>query len=70
MAHYWAHEDPRAGPLCALDRPAYVKPFVKQQKNDAADAANWLRKVSVTGCKIGWREIGTKKKKLGRSAKS
>ena len=37
-AHYWAREMERAGHEVKLIAPRYVKPFIKRQKNDAADA--------------------------------
>ena len=37
-AHHWAREIERLGHEARLIPPAYVKPFVKRQKNDAADA--------------------------------
>ena len=37
-AHYWAREMIRVGHEVKLIAPHYVKPFVKRQKNDAADA--------------------------------
>ncbi len=37
-AHYWAREIGELGHRVRLIAPAYVKPFVKRQKNDAADA--------------------------------
>ena len=37
-AHYWAREIGELGHTVRLIPPAYVKPFVKRQKNDAADA--------------------------------
>jgi transposase len=37
-AHHWAREIGRLGHMVRLIPPAYVKPFVKRQKNDAADA--------------------------------
>ena len=37
-AHHWARELIRLGHEARLIPPAYVKPFVKRQKNDAADA--------------------------------
>jgi transposase len=38
-AHHWGRELIRLGHEVRLIAPAYVKPFVKRQKNDAADAA-------------------------------
>ncbi|MEJ6012205.1 IS110 family transposase [Novosphingobium aquae] len=37
-AHYWARELIRLGHEVKLIAPHYVRPFVKRQKNDAADA--------------------------------
>ena len=37
-AHYWAREIALAGHETRLIPPAYVRPFVKRQKNDMADA--------------------------------
>jgi len=37
-AHYWAREISKLGHCVRLIAPAYVKPFVKRQKNDVADA--------------------------------
>jgi transposase len=36
--HYWAREIAKLGHHVRLIAPAYVKPFIKRQKNDAADA--------------------------------
>ena len=37
-AHHWAREMAKLGHEVKLIAPKYVKPFVKRQKNDAADA--------------------------------
>src|SRR3954462_8415684 len=37
-SHHWAREIGRLGQAVRLIRPAYVKPLVKRQKNDMADA--------------------------------
>ncbi|MBP0438041.1 hypothetical protein [Tianweitania sediminis] len=37
-AHHWARERTRLGHEVRLIPPAYVKPFVKRQKNRAVDA--------------------------------
>lgn len=37
-AHHWGREIARLGHTVRLIAPAYVKPFMKRQKNDAADA--------------------------------
>ena len=37
-AHYWGREIGKLGHEVRLIPPAYVKPFVRRQKNDAADA--------------------------------
>jgi transposase len=37
-AHYWAREIVKLGHTTRLIAAHYVKPFVKRQKNDAADA--------------------------------
>src|SRR5208282_4203932 len=37
-SHYWSRELQRLGHTVKLMPPAYVKPYVKRQKNDAADA--------------------------------
>ena len=37
-SHYWSRELQALGHSVRLMPPAYVKPYVKRQKNDAADA--------------------------------
>ena len=37
-AHHWGREITQLGHEVRLIPPVYVKPFVKRQKNDAADA--------------------------------
>src|SRR5215210_3595636 len=37
-AHYWGRKIAKLGHTVKLIAPAYVKPFVKRQKNDMADA--------------------------------
>jgi transposase len=37
-SHHWSRELPALGHTVRLMPPAYVKPYVKRQKNDATDA--------------------------------
>jgi transposase len=37
-SHHWSREFRALGHTVRLMPPAYVKPYVKRQKNDAADA--------------------------------
>jgi transposase len=37
-SHFWAREIGQLGHEVRMIPPAYVKPFIKRQKNDAADA--------------------------------
>jgi transposase len=38
-AHYWARELMALGHEVRIMPPAYVKPYIRRQKNDASDAA-------------------------------
>jgi transposase len=38
-AHHWARELIKLGHVARMMPPAYVKPYIRRQKNDAADAA-------------------------------
>ncbi len=50
-AHFWARELARLGHEVRLIPPAYVRPFVKRQKSDMADAeASLARRRSVPRC--------------------
>ena len=44
-AHYWGREIAKLGHTVKLIAPAYVKPFVKRQKNDMADAEALLARL-------------------------
>ena len=44
-SHHWSRELQALGHTVRLIPPAYVKPYVKRQKNDAADACAWLREI-------------------------
>jgi transposase len=44
-AHHWGREIGALGHEVRLISPAYVKPFVKRQKNDMADAEAILAKL-------------------------
>lgn len=43
-AHHWGRELARQGHTVRLIPPIYVKPFVKRQKNDMADAVGYLHR--------------------------
>ena len=48
-AHYWAREIAKLGHHVRLIAPAYVKPFIRRQKNDAADAEAICAYIRRTG---------------------
>jgi hypothetical protein len=54
-AHYWGREIAALGHDVRLMPPQFVKPYVKSQKNDAADAEARMRRSSGDGasCAIG-----------------
>ena len=47
-SHHWSRELQALGHTVRLMPPAYVKPYVKRQKNDAADAEAICEAVSPT----------------------
>ncbi len=47
-SHHWAREIGALGHEVRLIPPAYVKPYVKRQKNDAADAEAICEAVSTS----------------------
>jgi transposase len=51
-AHYWARELKALGHEAILIPPAYIKPYVKRGKNDAADAAAICEAMSRPGMRF------------------
>ena len=51
-AHHWAREIASLGHDVKLIPPAYVKPFVKRNKNDAVDAEAICGQPSARACAI------------------
>jgi transposase len=47
-SHYWSRELQALGHTVRLMPPAYVKPYVKRQKNDSADAEAICEAVTLT----------------------
>ena len=55
-SHYWSRELTALGHTVRLMPPAYVKPYVKRQKNDAADAEAICEAVT----RVNMRFVATK----------
>src|SRR5262249_46817959 len=55
-SHHWSRELQALGHTAGLMPPAYVKPYVKRQKNDAADAEDNCEAVT----KANMRFVATK----------
>src|SRR4051795_1076955 len=51
-AHDWGREIAKLDHMVKLIAPAYVKPFVKRQKNDMADARRSARPLNVPLCAL------------------
>ena len=51
-AHYWAREISKLGHSVRLMAPAYVKPFIRRQKNDAADAEATVKRRNAPACAL------------------
>jgi transposase len=47
-SHHWSRELQALGHTVRLIPPAYVKPYVKRHKNDAADVVSSTRKASLS----------------------
>ena len=62
-AHYWAREMTRLGHEVKLIAPHYVKPFVKRQKNDAADA----EAIVIAAQRPEMRFVEPKSEEIGRA---
>jgi transposase len=45
-AHHWARELIKIGHEARMMPPAYVKPYIRRQKNDASDAATTLGRIA------------------------
>src|SRR5437016_8568147 len=51
-SHYWSRELQALGHTVRLMPPAYVKPYVKRQKNDIADAEAICEAVTRTNMRL------------------
>src|SRR5260370_18325909 len=49
-AHHWARELIRLGHEARMMPPAYVKPYIPRQKNDASDVPERYRKERFASC--------------------
>ena len=57
-SHYWSRELQALGHTVRLMPPAYVKPYLKRQKNDAADAeAHWKLVVRPNMRFVEWKSV-------------
>lgn len=64
-AHHWAREIGALGHAVKLMPPAYVKPYVKSQKNDCADAEAICEAVTRPKHALCRGEIGGAAKRVG-----
>ena len=53
-SHHWSRELQALGHTVRLMPPAYVKPYVKRQKNDSADAEAICEAVTMCGSHDHW----------------
>jgi transposase len=53
-AHHWGRAIRNAGHEVRLIPPAYVQPFVKRQKNDAADGGDLCKSRAAGGPRVGF----------------
>ena len=56
-SHHWSRELQALGHTVRLMPPAYVKPYVKRQKNDAADAEAICEAVQRPNSRVAWCSI-------------
>lgn len=57
-AHHWARKLQSMGHTVRLMAPQFVKPYVKTNKNDAADAEAICEAVGRPGCQLTYRLDG------------